>query len=326
MNARTMRAAVATGHCAEDPLSCLQIADYPVPVPPPGWVRVRVRAASLNHHDVWTLRGVGLLTDRYPRVLGCDGAGVTEEGRRVVLHSVLSAPSFGDETLADDFSILSDLYDGTFAEHVVVPERNLVDLPDTLSFEQAACLPVAYLTAYRMLFVAGGLRPGMRVLVQGAAGGVTSAAIALARAAGCHVSVTSRDEHKRQRAAEAGAHEVYEPGDRLRRRVHVVIETVGAATWRHSLRSLERGGTVVVSGATTGSGPAADLDLMFYRQLRVVGSSMGSRADLEQLLTFVEVTGVRPRIDDVLPLEQAPAAFRRMAEGALTGKLVLTMA
>lgn len=318
-----MRAAVATGHSAEQPLSCLQVADHPVPVPPPGWVNVRVQAASLNHHDVWTLRGVGLLTDRYPRVLGCDGAGVTEDGRRVVLHSVLSTPAFGEETLAEDFSILSDLHDGTFAEQVAVPERNLVDLPDALSFEQAACLPVAYLTAYRMLFVSGGLRPGMRVLVQGAAGGVTSAAIVLARAAGCHVSVTSRDEHKRQLAAEAGAHEVCAPGDRLRRRVHVVIETVGEATWRHSLRSLERGGTVVVSGATTGSGPAADLDQMFYRQLRVVGSSMGSRAELEQLLTFLVVTGVRPRIDDVLPLERAAEAFRRMAEGELTGKLVL---
>lgn len=320
-----MRAAVATGHSADDPLSCLQVADHPRPEPPPGWTTVRVRAASLNHHDVWTLRGVGLLSERYPRVLGCDGAGVTGDGRRVVLHSVVSSPAFGDETLAEDFSVLSDVHDGTFAEQVAVPDRNLVGLPDGLSFEEAACLPVAYLTAYRMLFVAGGLRPGMRVLVQGAAGGVTSAAITLARAAGCHVSVASRDQHKRQLALELGAQEVHEPGDRLRSRVHLVIETVGEATWRHSLRSLERGGTVVVSGATTGARPQADLDQLFYRQLRVVGSSMGSREELAQLLTFLAVTGVRPRIDDVLPLEQAPEAFRRMAEGALLGKLVLTV-
>jgi NADPH:quinone reductase-like Zn-dependent oxidoreductase len=320
-----MRAAVATGSSAENPLSCLAVADHPVPAPPPGWTTVRMRAASLNHHDVWTLRGVGLLSDRYPRVLGCDGAGVAADGRRVVLHSVISSPSFEDETLAADFSVLSDVHDGTFGEQVAVPERNLVDLPDGMSFEEGACLPVAYLTAYRMLFVAGGLRPGMRVLVQGAAGGVTSAAILLARAAGCHVTATTRDERKRTLAAELGAHEVLAPGERLRRRVHVVVETVGEATWRHSLRSLERGGVVVVSGATSGAGPQAELDQLFYRQLRVVGSSMGSRSELAQLLTFLEVTGARPRIDDVLPLEQAPEAFRRMADGALLGKLVLTM-
>lgn len=320
-----MKAVVATGYSADDPLSCLQVAEHPAPEPQAGWATVRVGAASLNHHDLWTLRGVGLLTDRYPRVLGCDGAGTTEDGRRVVLHSVLSTPSFGDETLAEDFSVLSDLHDGTFAEYVAVPERNLVELPDELTFEQAACLPVAYLTAYRMLFVAGGLRPGMRVLVQGAAGGVTSAAIVLARGAGCHVAVTSRDERKRRLAAELGAHEVHEPGARLDRRVHVVVDTVGEATWRHSLRSLERGGAVVVSGATSGAGPSAELDQMFYRQLRVVGSSMGSRTELAQLLTFLAVTGVRPHIDDVLPLDQAHIAFARMAEGEVLGKLVLTV-
>jgi NADPH:quinone reductase-like Zn-dependent oxidoreductase len=318
-----MRAVLATGVDPGTPLDHLTVADHPVPEPRPGWVRVDVRAASLNHHDLWTLRGVGLLSDRFPRVLGCDGAGVLEDGRRVVLHAVMTPPSHGDETLADGFSILSDIHDGTFAERVVVPERNLVALPDGWSFAEAACLPVAYLTAYRMLFTTGRLQPGQRVLVQGAAGGVTSAAIVLARAAGCWVAATSRDAGKRARALELGAQEVLEPGARLSRRVDVVIETVGAATWGHSVRSLERGGAIVVAGATTGGAPPAELERMFYRQLRVLGSSMGTLQELEQLVALLTVSGRRPVIDEVVPLGHAHHAFQRMAEGSLLGKLVL---
>lgn len=318
-----MRAVLATGVDADAPLDHLTVADHPVPEPGPGWVRVGVRAASLNHHDLWTLRGVGLLDDRFPRVLGCDGAGVLDDGRRVVLHAVTTPPSHGDETLADGFSILSDIHDGTFAEHVVVPERNLVPLPDGWSFAEAACLPVAYLTAYRMLFTTGGLQPGQRVLVQGAGGGVTSAAIVLARAAGCWVAATSRDADKRARALELGAQEVLEPGARLSRRVHVVIETVGAATWAHSIRALEKGGAIVIAGATTGGAPPAELERMFYRQLRVLGSSMGTRQELEQLVSLLTVSGRRPLIDEVVPIGRARDAFQRMAEGSLLGKIVL---
>jgi NADPH:quinone reductase-like Zn-dependent oxidoreductase len=319
-----MRAVLATGVSADRPLSRLAVDRYPLPEQRDGWTRVRVRAASLNHHDLWTLKGVGLLTDRFPRVLGCDGAGELDDGSRVVLHSVMSSPGFGDETFAADFSILSDVHDGTFADYVTVPDRNLIALPGGMSFSEAACLPVAYLTAYRMLFSAAGIRPGQRVLVQGSGGGVTTAAILLARAAGCWVAATSRDERKRELALDLGAQEVHEPGGRLSDRVDVVIETVGEATWRHSLRALKPGGVVVVAGATSGNRPPAELDRVFYRQLRVVGASMGTRDELEDLVRMLNVTGVRPVIDTTFPLEDAPKAFERMQKGSVTGKIVLT--
>src|SRR6056297_290707 len=159
-----------------DPLAGLHLGDHPDPQLPPGWERVHVRAAALNHHDLWTLRGVGIEVDRLPIVLGCDAAGVTDDGREVLVHAVIADPDGSDETLSGDFSILSERYDGTFADQVAVPRRNLVPKPASLSFEEAACLPVAWLTAYRMLFTRAGLQPGQRVLVQGAGGGVATAA------------------------------------------------------------------------------------------------------------------------------------------------------
>lgn len=318
-----MFAITATAATPDDPLAGLTLGDHPDPQPPDGWEVVRVRAASLNHHDVWTLRGVGIDPDRLPIVLGCDAAGVTADGREVVVHSVIATPD-GDETLAPDFNILSERYDGTFADLVAVPSRNLVDKPAGLSFEEAACLPTAYLTAYRMLFTRGELRPGHRVLVQGAGGGVATAAILLGRAAGLHVTVTSRDEHKLERALELGAHAGVLAGERLPGRVDAVLETVGEATWKHSLRALEPGGKVVVAGATSGPNPPADLARVFYRQLEVIGSTMGTRSELQRLVRLLDATGVRPLIDDVMPMEDARTAFERMVEGELFGKLVMT--
>lgn len=317
-----MFAVTATSVSQDDPLSGLAVGDHPDPQPDPGWEVVEVRAASLNHHDVWSLRGVGIDADRLPIVLGCDAAGVTADGQEVVVHAVIASPD-GDETLAADFGILSERYDGTFAERVAVPARNLVAKPDGLSFEQAACLPTAWLTAYRMLFTRAQLRPGQRVLVQGAGGGVATAAVLLARAAGMHVTVTSRDPAKLERALELGAHAGVPSGERLRSRVDAVVETVGEATWSHSLKALEPGGVVVVVGATSGPNPPADLARVFYRQLRVIGSTMGTRRELEHLIRMLDATGVRPLIDDVLPLADAKDAFARMDQGDLFGKLVL---
>jgi NADPH:quinone reductase-like Zn-dependent oxidoreductase len=319
-----MFAVTATAITPDDPLAGLTLGDHPDPSPPDGWEVVEVRAAALNHHDVWTLRGVGIDPGRLPIVLGCDAAGVTADGREVIVHAVVADPDGVDETLASDFSILSERHDGTFADRVAVPARNLVPKPPSTSFEEAACLPVAYLTAYRMLFTRGELRPGDRVLVQGAGGGVATALILLGRAAGLHVTVTSRDDAKLERALELGAHAAVPSGERLPDRVDAVMETVGEATWSHSLKALVPGGTVVVSGATSGPNPPAELPRVYYRQLRVIGSTMGTRDELRRLTRLLAATGVRPLIDDVLPMTEAPTAFERMVEGDLFGKLVLT--
>jgi NADPH:quinone reductase-like Zn-dependent oxidoreductase len=309
-----------------DPLSALELGEHADPVPPDGWTTVTVKAAALNHHDLWSLRGVGLPADRLPMILGCDAAGVDEEGNEVVVHAVIGDPSGGDETLDPGRSLLSEKYDGTMAERVMVPRRNLVPKPAALSFEQAACLPTAYLTAYRMLFGrAAGLEPGATILVQGAGGGVATALILIGRAAGYRVWATSRTEAKRARAVELGAERAFESGARLPERVDAVMETVGEATWQHSLRALRPGGTIVVCGATSGPLPPADLNRVFFLQLSVVGSTMGSRDQLARLLTFLEQTGVRPVIDRVLPLGQARDGFAAMLDGEVFGKIVFTV-
>ena len=319
-----MFAITAAAATPDDPLAGLTLGEHPDPDPPPGWELVEVRAAALNHHDVWTLRGVGIDPERLPVVLGCDAAGVAADGREVIVHGVIADPDGMDETLTSGFSILSERYDGTFADRVAVPARNLVEKPAELSFEEAACLPTAWLTAYRMLFTRAELRPGQRVLIQGAGGGVSTAAIRLARAAGLHVSVTSRDEQKLERARELGAHVTVGSGERLPGRVDAVVETVGEATWSHSLRALEPGGVIVVAGATSGMNPPADLARVFFKQLRIVGSTMGTRDELVKLVRMLGATGVRPLIDDVMPMTEARTAFERMVDGEVFGKLVLT--
>ena len=321
-----MFAVTAAAIDPDDPLSGLVLGERPEPVAPEGWTTVAVRAASLNHHDLWTLKGVGINPERLPIVLGCDAAGVDEDGREVVVHSVIGDPSAGggDETFDPNRSLLSEVHDGTFADRVAVPRRNLVPKPAELSWAEAACLPTAWLTAYRMLFTRSGLRPGGTVLVQGAGGGVSTALIVLARAAGYRVWVCARDESKRERAVELGAHAAFPAGARLPERVDSVMETVGQATWSHSLRAVRPGGTVVVSGATTGPNPPADLARVFFLQLSVVGSTMGTRDELESLVRFCAATGVRPIVDDVMPMTEARSAFERLAGGDVFGKLVLT--
>jgi NADPH:quinone reductase-like Zn-dependent oxidoreductase len=322
-----MFAVTAARFDAENPISGLELGEHASPVAPDGWTTVRVRAASLNHHDVWTLRGVGLPADRLPMILGCDAAGVDEDGREVVVHAVIGDPmaAGGDETLDPARSLLSERHDGTFAELVAVPRRNLVPKPAALTFAEAACLPTAYLTAFRMLFTQARVGPGATVLVQGAGGGVATALIRLGRAAGYRVWVTSRSEARRAQALTLGAEQAFETGARLPERVDAVMETVGEATWAHSLRSLRPGGTIVISGATSGSMPAADLSRVFFLQLSVVGSTMGTRDELARLLTFCEQTGVRPLIDRTLPLAQARDGFEAMISGEVFGKVVFTV-
>jgi NADPH:quinone reductase-like Zn-dependent oxidoreductase len=321
-----MFAVYAESFSTDDPLSGLVVGERPDPVAEDGWTTVSVKAAALNHHDLWSLRGVGLKEQALPMTLGCDAAGLDEDGTEVVVHAVVSDPSWtGDETLDPKRSLLSERYQGTFADKVAVPRRNVVPKPPSLSFEEAACLPTAWLTAYRMLFTQGGLKPGDSVLVQGAGGGVATALVALGRAGGLRVFATSRDEGKRERALGLGAHEVFESGARLPQRVDAVMETVGRATWSHSVKALRPGGTLVISGTTSGPQPDnAELTRIFFTQLRVIGSTMGTRTELAALTELLDVSGVRPVIDRVLPMEQARDGFAAMDSGDLFGKVVFT--
>ncbi|MBO0767771.1 MAG: zinc-binding dehydrogenase [Solirubrobacterales bacterium] len=321
-----MLAVYAQSMNPDDPLSGLAVGERPEPVPAEGWATVSVRAASLNHHDVWSLKGVGLDEGRLPMILGADAAGVDAEGNEVIVHSVIPSDDWlGDETLDPGRSLLSEKHQGTLAERVVVPRRNLVPKPPELSWAEAACLPTAWLTAYRMLFSRGNVRPGQTVLVQGAGGGVATALIVLGTRAGARVWVTSRSESGRELALSLGADAAFESGARLPERVDWVMETVGRATWSHSMKSLKPGGSVVISGATSGDATPAQLSRVFFLQLSVIGSTMGTRSELEQLIRFCVERDIRPVIDRELPLSQAREGFSAMASGDIHGKIVFTI-
>ncbi|WP_336028672.1 zinc-binding dehydrogenase [Geodermatophilus sp. FMUSA9-8] len=321
-----MRAVFVSSPSSDDPLSVLEVGERPEPEVPDGWTTVQVKAVSLNHHDLFSLRGIGLPQERMPMILGTDAAGLDEDGNEVVVHGVVASPGWtGDETMDPKRSLFSELYQGTMAERVAVPRRNVLPKPAELSFAEAACLPTAWLTAYRMLFVRSGLRPGQTVLVQGASGGVATALVVLGRAAGYRMWVTGRSEEKRAAALELGAEQAFETGARLPERVDGVMETVGKATWGHSVKSLKPGGVIVTSGATTGFDPSAELNRVFFTQLSVVGSTMGTRDELESLMRMCAVTGVRPVIDVELPVAEAREGFARMLEGRTAGKIVFTL-
>ena len=321
-----MFAIYAAGINREDPLSVLGVGEIPEPNTPDDWVTVRVRAGSLNHHDLWALKGQALKEDQVPMILGTDAAGITDDGREVIIHAVVGDAEVGDgdETLDPRRSLLSERYPGALAEHVRVPAWNLIDKPAELTFEEAACLPTAYLTAYRMIASKSETAEGDTILVQGAGGGVSTALIVLGKALGRRVWVTSRDDDKLAWAMEIGADAAFESGAKLPEKVDAVMETVGDATWSHSMRSLRPGGSIVISGATSGPNPPADLNRLFFLQLRIIGSTMGTIGELRQLVDLLVRTGVRPVIDRVLPMDRAAEAFEVMNDGDVRGKLVLT--
>jgi NADPH:quinone reductase-like Zn-dependent oxidoreductase len=313
-----MRAAYASRTDADNPLAALVVGQRPEPeLPDADWVTVEVRASSLNHHDLWSLRGVGLPAGRLPMILGCDAAGVAPDGTEVVLYPVVADP-------ADPrgVSILSEHHQGTLADRVAVPRANLVPKPAGLSFTDAACLPTAWLTAWRMLTTRGRVDEVEAVLVQGAGGGVATAAVVLAAALGKRVYATSRDAAKRDRVAALGA-TALAPGDRLPERVGVVVETVGAATFEHSMKSAAPGARIVVSGATSGHRPEVDLRRVFAMQLEILGTSMGTPAELAGLLEFCAARGIRPVVDQVYPFPRVAEAFARLHSGEVFGKVVL---
>lgn len=309
----------------EDPLAALTVGERPKPQAQPGWAVVQVKAASVNHHDLFSLRGIGLREQQCPMILGTDAAGIDEEGNEVIVHGLISSPEWqGDETLDPRRTLLSEKHDGGLAEYITVPKQNLVAKPSGMSWEVAASVGTAYLTAYAMLFGKANLVPGNLVVVQGAGGGVATATIQLASAAGLRVWAVSRSEEKRRRAIELGAEQAFEPGARLPEKADVVIDNVGAATWSHSVNVLRPGGQIIVCGATTGYAPErTELTKIFFRQLQVIGSTFGTKQQLESMIKFMAAKNIEPIIDSVYPLSEADEALQKLNSGDFFGKIVV---
>ena len=333
-----MQAVYAASVNASDPLAALEVGDVSPMELPAGWARIAVHATTVNHHDIWSLKGVGLSAAQTPMILGTDVCGVLPEdpvgdtglhaGSEVVAYTVVGSDGAGVLS-GERRSILSERYPGTMATTTQVPAANLFAKPANLSAEEAAALGTSWLTAYSMLFSrehGAQVQPGDSVLIQGAGGGVSTAATMLAHAAGLEVFVTSRSDAKRSRAAALGAHATFEPGARLPHKVDAVLDSVGSATWSHSIKSVRPGGTVVTCGATSGDQPGAELTRVFFQDIRIQGNTMGSREDFARLLRFVEHADLHPPIDAVYAADDARAAFGRVIAGDVFGKVALTFA
>jgi NADPH:quinone reductase-like Zn-dependent oxidoreductase len=325
----------------------LQHGERPLPEPGPGQVRVRLQAAALNHLDLFVLGGLPGAGIPLPHIGGADGAGVVdalgeevtgvEVGQEVVFDPGLSCGRCeqcrrGEQSLCLSFGVLGEQTDGAFAEAVVVAAAALARRPAHLDWHEAAAFGLTFLTAWRMLIVRGGLRPGETVLVHGIGSGVSLACLQLAKLAGARVLVTSRSPDKLRRAVELGADGCIPAGADVAREVRrltdrrgaeVVVDTVGEATWLQSLKSAAKGGRVLTCGATSGPNPAEEIRLIFWNQLSVVGSTMGSREDWRQLVAAVNAHRLRPVVDTVFALADGRAAYQRLQRGEQFGKIVL---
>lgn len=326
----------------------LKVGDRPAPEPGPGEVRVRLRAAALNHLDLFVLGGMPGIPIGLPHIGGADGAGVVESvgpgvegvetGAEVVFDPGLSCGRCeycraGEHSLCVRFGVLGEHSDGTFAEMVVVAADALAERPQHLGWEESAAFGLTYLTAWRMLMTRGGLRPGETVLVHGIGGGVSLACLQLAKLTGCRVIVTSRSEEKLTRATELGADEALPADEQVARAVRsltskrgadVVVDSVGEATWMQSLKAAAKGGRVLTCGATSGPNPKEEIRLIFWNQLSIIGSTMGSRDDWRRLMAAVRQHLLRPVVDATMPLAEGAAAYRRLAAAEQFGKIVLS--
>src|ERR1700692_1435569 len=286
---KPMFAVDATHAEPNDPRAALKIGARPEPHVPEGWLRVKISHASLNRHDLFTLRGISGHPEgiTYPIILGNDGAGTLDDGTPVVIYPVMGSDDWrDDETLDPKWHIPSEFIPGTFADYAVVPRRNAIPLPNSLSPLHASVLGTAWLTAYRALFTKSGLRAGQTVLVQGASGGMATALIQLGRAAGFEVWATSRTEEGRANAKALGAHECFLSNGPLPRKVPAVIDNVGSASLAHSLSSLARGGTLVTVGVTTGFEVPLNLLPVLADQLTITGSIMGTLDDMKNMMNL----------------------------------------
>jgi NADPH:quinone reductase-like Zn-dependent oxidoreductase len=343
-----LKAAYIVGHGGNE---VVHVGERPTPERKSGEVLVRLHAATLNRVDLYMRDSGAGITHRLPQIMGLDGAGIVAEidsdetllqvGHRVVLHPGIGCRRCefcqrGGGVLCVKMSLLGEHRDGTFAEYVSVPSSNVFPMPAELSFVQAAALGVNHLTAWRMLFTKAQLKPWEVVLIFGIGGGVSLAALQLAKLVGARVIVTSRDDAKLQRAQAMGADHVInsQTQDVVKsvmaatdgRGVDVVFENVGAAVWSPAMKSLVRGGRLVTCGATTGDQPPADLRRIFIRQLQIFGSTLGNLSEFSELLSFVDRTGLKPVIDSEYPLEQVHAALDRLESGNQFGKVALQIA
>lgn len=322
-----MFAVYATRAAPDDPLAALRIGDLPEPEVPDGWVRVKISHASLNRHDLFTLQGISGHPEgiTFPIILGNDAAGTLDDGTPVVIYPMMGSDDWrGDETLDPEWHIPSEFIHGTFADYAVVPRRNAIRLPPALSPLHASVLGTAWLTAYRALFTKSGLRAGETVLIQGATGGMATALIQLGRAAGFEIWVTSRSEEGQALARSLGAHQAFPSNVPLPRKVPVVIDSIGAASWAHSLSSLVRGGTLVAVGGTTGLEVPLNLLPVIANQLTITGSIMGTLEDMQNMIRLIASARIEPEIGVVLPMERAEEGLRAMWKGHTRGKTVFT--
>src|SRR6202162_4486292 len=288
---------------SDDPMAGLVLGDRPEPKIPEGWVRVKVSHASLNRHDIFTLRGITSHAEgiTFPMILGNDGAGTLDDGTPVVIYPMMGSDDWrGDETLDPHWHIFSERVPGTFADYVAVPKRNAIVLPEGLSALNASVLGTAWLTAYRALFTKSNLKPGQTLLVPGASGGMPTALIQLGRAAGFEVWTTSRNRAGRALAERLGAHRTFDANELLPRKVQAVISSVGTASWDHSLASVARGGTIVVTGGTTGMDVGLSLLPIISDQITVCGSIMGTLQGMKDMIAFISSGGIAPEIGEVL--------------------------
>ena len=310
-----------------DPLAALAVGDLPEPAVPEGWLRIKLSHASLNRHDIFTLRGITAHPEgiSFPMILGNDGAGSLDDGTPVVIYPVLGSDEWrGDETLDPNWHIFSEFLPGTFADYIAVPKRNAIPLPGGLSALHASVLGTAWLTAYRALFTKSALRSGQTLLVQGSSGGMSTALIQLGRAAGFEIWTTSRSDRGRALAEKLGAHRTFDFNEKLPRKVQAVIDNIGPASWAHSMASVARGGTIVITGVTTGLEVPLPLLPMLSEQITVCGSIMGTLQDMKDMMNFIVTSSITPEIGRVLPMEQAEQGIRAMWEGCTSGKTVFT--
>jgi NADPH:quinone reductase-like Zn-dependent oxidoreductase len=322
-----MFAVYASGPNLHDPISAVVVGELPSPAIPPGWVQVRVSHASLNRHDIFTLRGISAQKDPipFPMILGNDGVGTLDDGSEVIIYPVLGSADWrGDETLDPGWHVLSELVPGTMADYIALPARNVIPMPAGLSAAHASVLGTAWLTAYRALFITAGLVPGSRVLVQGASGGMATALIQMGHAAGIEVWVASRNERGRQLAEKLGANRIFNAGEQLPMQVDAVIDNVGRATWSHTLSSVRRGGTVVINGVTTGQEALTDLLPLFANSITIRGAIMGTLEEMKRMINFVINAKLRPEIGHVVPMTEARESIRAMIAGDTHGKTVFT--